>query len=46
MLKHFETNTLEDFFFKYWIDHIMVNTEIFKWNLMTFPWPFKGLFKQ
>ena len=24
----------------------MVHTEIFEWNLMTFPWPFKDLFKQ
>ena len=24
----------------------MVDTEISKWNLMTFPWPFKDLFKQ
>ena len=24
----------------------VVHTEIFEWNLMTFPWPFKDLFKQ
>ena len=26
--------------------HSMVDTEISKWNLMTFPWPFHDLFKQ
>ena len=27
-------------------DRYMVHTEICEWNLMTFPWPFKHIFKQ